>query len=343
MDDTTRPDQVTDALISKALIRADGGVDCPDPSLLAGIHEGSLEPDETERWMTHLADCQRCQATLGALARAEEDAQPSPAVAPSWWREQSARALRWPVRAPLAAAALIALAVWVIDPGSTPGRRPSPTARRAEPIAVPASAAPTAAATNQPLLETSRAPTRESAAQPIDEAENRLALNDTTADTANGEPQAIQTLNLPTVAAPEDVLETASRARSDSPSSAETAALFIVPVMLRSSQDAIQWRAESNGDIERTDDGGLNWRVQLTVPERVIAGAAPADDVAWMVGEQGLVLRTLDGEQWSRLNPPTDATLVAIEAADGRRAMVTTADGRQFRTVDAGTEWMLIR
>ena len=49
-----------------------------------------------------------------------------------------------------------------------------------------------------------------------------------------------------------------------------------------------------------------------------------------MVGEQGLVLRTLDGEQRSRLNPPTDAT-------------VTTADGRQFRTVDAGTEWMLIR
>tara|TARA_B110000116_G_scaffold265259_2_gene274212 strand:- start:278 stop:478 length:201 start_codon:yes stop_codon:yes gene_type:complete len=66
------------------------------------------------------------------------------------------------------------------------------------------------------------------------------------------------------------------------------------------------------------------------VPERAIAGAAPSDDVAWMVGEQGLVLRTLDGEQRSRLNPPTDAT-------------VTTADGRQFRTVDAGTEWMLIR
>jgi len=60
VDETTRPDQVTDALISKALIRADGGVGCPDPSLLAGIHEGRLEPDETERWRTHLAECQRC-------------------------------------------------------------------------------------------------------------------------------------------------------------------------------------------------------------------------------------------------------------------------------------------
>jgi len=82
VDETTRPDQITDALISKGLIRADGGVGCPDPSLLAGIHEGRLEPDETERWMTHLAECERCQATLGALARAEEDAQPSPAGGP---------------------------------------------------------------------------------------------------------------------------------------------------------------------------------------------------------------------------------------------------------------------
>ena len=230
------------------------------------------------------------------------------------------------MRAPLAAAALIVLAIWVTDPGSTPGRRPSP-------IAVPASAEPAVAATNQPLLETSRAPTREAAAQLIDETGNRLAPNSATADTANAEPKVIRALNLPTVAAPEDVLGGTSRARSDSPASAETAALFIAPVMPRSPEDAIQWRAERNGDIERTDDGGQSWRVQLTVSERVIAGAAPSDAVAWMVGEQGLVLRTLDGEQWFRLSPPAAATLVAVEAADGR----------QFRTVDAGTEWMLLR
>ena len=81
VDDTNQPDRVTDALISRGLIGADEGVGCPGPSLLAGIHEGSLEPDETERWMTHLAACQRCQAPLGSLARAEEDAQPSPALA----------------------------------------------------------------------------------------------------------------------------------------------------------------------------------------------------------------------------------------------------------------------
>ena len=192
------------------------------------------------------------------------------------------RALRWPVRAPLAAAALIVLAIWVTDPGSTPGRRPSP-------IAVPASAEPAVAATNQPLLETSRAPTREAAAQLIDETGNRLAPNSATADTANAEPKVIRALNLPTVAAPEDVLGGTSRARSDSPASAETAALFIAPVMPRSPEDAIQWRAERNGDIERTDDGGQSWRVQLTVSERVIAGAAPL--VAVEAGTEWMLLR----------------------------------------------------
>ena len=65
--------------------------------------------------------------------------------------------------------------------------------------------------------------------------------------------------------------------------------LFIAPVMLRSPEDAIQWRAERNGDIERTDDGGQSWRVQLTVPERVIAGAAPL--VAVEAGTEWMLLR----------------------------------------------------
>jgi hypothetical protein len=112
VDETTRPDQITDALISKGLIRANGGVGCPEPAV---------------------------------------------------------------------------------------------------------------AATNQPLLETSRAPTRETATQLIDETRNRLAQDSATANTANAEPKVIRALNLATVAAPEDVLGSTSRARSDSPSSAETA------------------------------------------------------------------------------------------------------------------------
>lgn len=350
VDETNRPDQVTDALISRGLVRVDGGGDCPDPSLLAGIHEGNLEPDETERWITHLAECRHCQETLAALARAEDAAPPVHVSGHTKWQAPRQPARRWTVLAPLAAAAVVVLAVWVTDPGSTTDRRPSDSTPGA-PITEPA-----IIATNQPALETSLTSTREPAPQPIDQAEEQLAV--ATADRAGDEPESVQALTLPPVAPPAAVVGAAARARSDGAASAETApqaravartaaapqAAFVIgPLLIQSPQDAIQWRAEPSGEIERTDDGGVSWRLQLTVPERVVAGAAPSATVAWLVGEQGLVLRTLDGEEWSRLSQPTDATLVAIEAADGRRATVTAADGRQFRTVDAGTEWTLLR
>jgi len=128
VDEPSRSDQITDALIRGGLIRTDGDATCPDPSLLAGLHEGGLEPDESERWMTHLAECRRCQATLAALARADVEAPTAHAPAHSWWSYVQ-RGLRWPVLVPLAAGAVIVLAVWVVDPGSTVGpRRSTPSA-----------------------------------------------------------------------------------------------------------------------------------------------------------------------------------------------------------------------
>jgi len=114
------------------------------------------------------------------------------------------------------------------------------------------------------------------------------------------------------------------------------------PVVLSSPQDRRRWRAGLNGNIARTDDDGQTWRVQLNVAERVRAGAAPSIDVAWLVGDRGLVLRTLDGEQWVRTSVPVAASLAGIEASDELRATVTTADGRRFRTVDGGAGWTLV-
>ncbi len=98
----------------------------------------------------------------------------------------------------------------------------------------------------------------------------------------------------------------------------------------------MQWRAGLGGNIARTDDDGQTWRVQVNVSERVRAGAAPSIEVAWLVGDQGLVLRTLDGERWVRTSVPVAVSLVDIDASDEFRATVTTADGRRFRTVDGG-------
>lgn len=340
---------MTGALIARGLPHTDDGANCPDPSLLACLHEGSAAADETERWMTHLAGCRRCQATLGALARAEHGARPDHRPAPHRWM-QIRRLLRWPVLAPLAAGAVVVLAVWV----STPGTSPAPFASRAE-IAADATGAtselpgPVAGEpAEQPLAESrldlARLDEAEDAAEP--EAEPQRARRPPAArldrmDVPPEEPSAAiaPSANVGTVAA---VSAVADPSVDTPPLVAQEAAALSDAVLVPSPRATLQWRARS-GTIARTDDGGLNWRTQLTVPERVVAGAAPSVSVAWLVGERGIVMRTIDGEQWTRLPPPAPVSLIAVDASDGLRATVTTEDGRQFRTDDAGTTWVLVQ
>ena len=359
MDEPTRSEEITDALIRRGLIRTDGGVICPDTSFLAGLHEGSLEPDETERWMTHLAGCRRCQETLAALARVEAAAPPAHAPAGSWWA-QVQRGLRWPVLAPLAAGAVIVLAVWVTDPGS-PVDRQRATPEGSANVAARSAAAPT----GPPIPE----PTSESNDRTIGESERFAQVEDADA-TTEAEPTATLALDLQTVTPSAEARETASTQPEESADAvarplrpqvlasaragarpADAAALLGAaepsdpvadPVVLSSPQDRRRWRAGLDGNIARTDDDGQTWRVQLNVSERVRAGAAPSIEVAWLVGDRGLVLRTLDGERWVRTSVPVAASLAGIEASNELRATVTTADGRRFQTVDGGAGWTLV-
>ncbi len=361
MDEPSRSEQITDALIARGLIRTDGGVTCPDASLLAGLHEGSLETDEAERWMAHLAGCRRCQETLAALARADADARPAQATAPSWW-SQVQRGLRWPVLAPLAAGAVVVLAVWVTAPAPTVDRRESAPERSTETATQSA-----VGTTTEPVPQL----TSEANPQTVSETATRLAQDGDAGAATDAELEMIAAPKLQAVPPPEDVLETVMAQPADSttaitqrarpsalspsdrtgaaagdtalPRAEQFVAAAADPVILRSPQDTIQWRASRGGDIARTDDGGLTWRVQLTVPEPIVAGTAPSISVAWLVGERGLVLRTVDGQQWVRTSVPVAAPLADVDASDELRATVTTADGRQFRTVDGGARWTPLR
>lgn len=93
------------------------GDDCPDQETLAVWLEGGLSDDALERVITHTATCERCEAIVATLVRTESvqptaDRHTLPAV-PSW-----RRALAWGV--PMAAAAVVALAVWVRTPQPNP-------------------------------------------------------------------------------------------------------------------------------------------------------------------------------------------------------------------------------
>jgi len=71
----------------------------------------------------------------------------------------------------------------------------------------------------------------------------------------------------------------------------------------------------------------------------IAAGSAPAGTVCWFVGRGGIVLVSTDGVRFVRLSAPAAVDLVAVAATDARTATVTAADGRRFRTTDAGVNW----
>lgn len=102
----------------------------------------------------------------------------------------------------------------------------------------------------------------------------------------------------------------------------------------------VVWRVGRDGVLERSENGGTAWRVQIQKPAAaLLAGSAPSAKVCWVVGRAGIVLRTTDGEHWTKLPSPAPVDLVDIKAADGAHATVTAADGRVFATADGGDTW----
>lgn len=101
-----------------------------------------------------------------------------------------------------------------------------------------------------------------------------------------------------------------------------------------------RWRIIAGGTIERSEDGGRIWIPVRRVPsEEVLAGASPGRLVAWLVGRNGLVLLATDGTNFTRLPFPESVDLVSVSSPEPRIAIITTADGRTFRTEDAGRNW----
>jgi hypothetical protein len=111
---------------------------------------------------------------------------------------------------------------------------------------------------------------------------------------------------------------------------------------------SILWRTASGGKIERSSDSGRTWQSQLSPSqEDWLSGAAVSDTVCWLAGRNGAIARTLDGQRWDRVSPPTQAAgnagklpdWTSIIARDAESATVTASDGRRFATSDGGKTW----
>jgi hypothetical protein len=107
---------------------------------------------------------------------------------------------------------------------------------------------------------------------------------------------------------------------------------------------SVVWRPGVGGRIERSTDRGQTWQPQATgVTTGLVSGSAASNEVAWVVGRAGVILRTTDGANWQRIAAPEGATgdWVAVVAYNAMTATVVAADLRRFSTADGGSTWTL--
>jgi photosystem II stability/assembly factor-like uncharacterized protein len=104
----------------------------------------------------------------------------------------------------------------------------------------------------------------------------------------------------------------------------------------------------NEGRIERSDDGGQTWKLQADALQGDWRGGAViSDKVWWLVGGNGAIARTTDGEHWERIAPPAlaaDASgkqpdWLGIVASDSQTATITAGNQQRYATHDGGKTW----
>jgi hypothetical protein len=110
------------------------------------------------------------------------------------------------------------------------------------------------------------------------------------------------------------------------------------------------WRIGHGGRIEKSTGSEQTWQKQESgVTSDLLAGSAPSNDVCWISGMNGTILRTTDGgAHWTRITSPTQQTNVtpdwtSVTATDASHATVTMPGGTAFVTGDGGNTWKIVR
>lgn len=110
------------------------------------------------------------------------------------------------------------------------------------------------------------------------------------------------------------------------------------------------WRIGHGGRIEKSTDSEQTWQHQESgVTSDLLAGSAPSNDVCWISGTNGTILRTTDGgAHWTRITSPTlegnvTPDWTSVTATDASHATVTPREGTSFVTSDGGNTWKIVR
>jgi hypothetical protein len=366
-------DRALERLLQAGGTRAGGSAECLDAETAAAWADGGLEAPALARAEAHVSSCARCQAVVATLVQVPADAAaaaPSTARQPrSWWQFD----VRWLV--PLAGAATAAL-LWMVVPRG-PAASPPIAEEKAESSVDGTAAVPGAdkAPPNVGAREEDRATqpgARSNSATALADrraARSREMADQTSPDSAadrfaKTEPSAALEAPAAVAAAPPAPAVVAAApppaadsrnealAKQTAPGAPSVAGLSAdagrtlsrqpseAPPLAIASRDApVRWRVGADAVVERSIDSGATWVPTELLPGAALAGASPSAAVCWLVGRGGLVMLTTDARTWRILPAPVADDLVAVEAADDRRATVRTATGSSFQTTDAGGTW----
>lgn len=313
---------------------------CVDAETVAAWAAGALPRATAALVETHLAACERCQALLAAFARTPvEPAAAAPSLYERW-------RLRWLV--PIAAAATT-VAIWIAIPSD---QRP-PLSREA---AIPAET-PTPPP-EQPVLVLPAAPdapapkpeepadlgSTGAAARPAEKEADAAVSAEIGAERAavtelRGMPAATQQPRDETAASPAGSRPPASAAL-ESGAAIMARQAVMPPVEIVSPNPVNRWRVLGGTRVERSTNTGTSWEPAIIQGGTVISGgSSPEPLVCWLVGPAGAVRVTTDGIRFDSVPFPEAADLVSVRASSATIAVVTTIDGRQFRTDDRGSSW----
>jgi len=307
-----------------------------EPEALAAWSEGTLRSSEARQVEAHLADCATCQEMLAVFVRTEPPHVASSGLGSvlSGFRSvvsgfltavASAKAVsrtnwRWAV--PLAAAATVA-AIWVAIPEEERTAQLNQTAAApalSEPAAPPAeSVSVDAAAPTQAKQSAARADAPASSLADRAAPESRAAKAE--------QEKADQFATPRTLEAKERDQDLKAEAARPAPPAAAAQAVARAPAAPQPAQEQNRSRAE--GEV-----AGL---LRQAAPAEVVS---PDSQVRWRIVPAGRLERSTNaGKTWETVTFPQPVNVTAVRAPSPTTAIVTAADGRQFRTDDQGKTW----
>jgi hypothetical protein len=334
--------------------------DCPDASILAAFYEGTLAPLERARIQGHLDSCVRCQATLAAIARADDDddrvVEPRRAFE---WRRLLGFGL------PAAVAAAIALVIVVrsrniatpppsnqIAMNSAPA--PAQAVQAPAPEVIPAAPGAGAAQAPQPVGQAlARAqspnvgagafsnspapPAPPAAAPPASAGAAGSAISGMAAFGAVAHRRELAAAAPNAAPSPMMLAEEATPAMQDTAHRPPNTSFSV-----ESPDHLATWVIGPAGSIVKHTHSGRTITQTSGVNVELLAASAPSPRACWIVGRKGAILRTRDGGgYWENVMSPTTEDVVHVRAADGHNAVIRTASGKSYATTDGGASWHL--